>query len=39
MDKERICKNCKKRKDKKCSVTDKFVARKKTCDADQFAGK
>jgi len=29
-----ICQTCKKRKNKKCIVTDKYVPRKKFCDTD-----
>ena len=38
---KKICQYCKKRKNKKCTITDKYVARKKSCDTDpiQFAKK
>lgn len=40
MDKEKICQNCKKRnKEKKCSVSGKFVPRKKSCDIESFEKK
>lgn len=35
----KICQNCKKRKEKKCTVSDKYVARKKSCDIEQFSEK
>lgn len=36
MDERKVCYKCKKRKEKKCTVTDEFVARKKSCDQDKF---
>lgn len=39
MDELKICQKCTKRKDKKCKVTGKYVARKKSCDIEQFTEK
>jgi len=38
---KKICQYCKKRKNKKCTITDKYVARKKSCDTEpiQFSEK
>lgn len=34
-----ICQLCKNRKDKQCTITKKFVARKKLCDTERFTAK
>ena len=36
---KQICQECKKRKNKKCQVTDKYVARKKLCDINEYSKK
>lgn len=38
-DVDKVCCKCKKRKNKKCTVTNEFVARKKSCDTGSFESK
>ena len=36
---KQICHKCKRRKEKKCTITNQFTAKKKLCDTGKFEAK